>query len=274
MAPIVNVCEHMFVSRSGPRYSERDARDAIATSNCYAEALRKLGMRPAGGNHITLRKYAESIWKIPTDHFDPDHCRNRAIRRSARPLDEILIEGSTYSRGHLKARLFKEGIKRRNCELCGQGERWMGRRMALILDHINGVANDHRLENLRIVCPNCAATLDTHCGRQNRLERDPRGCLTCGQRFWPAYAKQRYCSRHCAVRRRREASPRPTRRKVDRPPYTHLLREVAALGYAATGRRYGVSDNAIRKWIKQYERERVSASSTHVVTSGKTEHRS
>ena len=37
--------------------------------------------------------------------------------------------------------------------------------MALILDHINGVATDNRLENLQIVCPNCAATLDTHCGR-------------------------------------------------------------------------------------------------------------
>ena len=38
--------------------------------------------------------------------------------------------------------------------------------MALILDHINGIGNDHRLENLRIVCPNCAGTLDTHCGRK------------------------------------------------------------------------------------------------------------
>ena len=47
--------------------------------------------------------------------------------------------------------------------------------MALILDHINGVPNDNRLENLRIVCPNCAATLDTHCGRKNLLrERDLR----------------------------------------------------------------------------------------------------
>jgi transposase-like protein len=44
-------------------------------------------------------------------------------------------------------------------------------------------------------------------------------------------------------------------RLVQRPPYNHLVREVRALGYLATGRRYGVSDNAVRKWIRQYQRE-------------------
>jgi hypothetical protein len=128
--------------------------------------------------------------------------------------------------------------------------------MALILDHINGHANDNRLENLRIVCPNCAATLDTHCGRQNRLERNPRMCSHCGREFWPAYASQCYCSRYCGSRRKGDGRPQPERRKVSRPPYTHLIREIQALGYAGTGRRYGVSDNAIRKWLRQYDRER------------------
>lgn len=34
-----------------------------------------------------------------------------------------------------------------------------------------------------------------------------------------------------------------------------LLAEVNEIGYSAVGRRYGVSDNAIRKWIRRYERE-------------------
>lgn len=82
--------EHVFVSGMGPRYSEREARHAIARSHCYAEALRRLDMRPAGGNHLTLRKYAESIWKIPTDHFNPDLLRDKALQKPARPLEEIL----------------------------------------------------------------------------------------------------------------------------------------------------------------------------------------
>jgi very-short-patch-repair endonuclease len=45
-------------------------------------------------------------------------------------------------------------------------------------------------------------------------------------------------------------------RKVERPPYTQLINEVNELGYAGTGRKYGVSDNSIRKWIKYYEKNK------------------
>jgi transposase-like protein len=54
--------------------------------------------------------------------------------------------------------------------------------------------------------------------------------------------------------------PQEVRRKVPRPPYAQLVREVQALGWCGVGRRYGVSDNAVRKWVRQYERERAMAS--------------
>src|SRR4051812_29770139 len=128
--------------------------------------------------------------------------------------------------------------------------------MSLILNHVNGDRHDHRLENLRIVCPNCNATLDTHCGRSTRLEREPRTCLRCGQAFAPQSPTQRYCSRACGTRWDRRGRPLPGARRVQRPPYDQLLAEIAATSYLAVGRRYGVSDNAIRKWVRAYERER------------------
>jgi predicted RNA-binding Zn-ribbon protein involved in translation (DUF1610 family) len=124
--------------------------------------------------------------------------------------------------------------------------------MSLILDHINGVANDNRLENLRIVCPNCNATLDTHCGRRTRAEKMPRLCLSCGREFTPNYATHRYCSPACGARHNALRRPRPERRKVEWPTHEQLLEDVAAMSMRAVGRKYGVSDTAVRKWLRWY----------------------
>jgi hypothetical protein len=247
----------VFVSRR-LRYSEQAAREAIAGSKSYSEALRRLGMRAAGGNHATLRKYAERIWHIPTDHFDP-HASQRIqlATRVPRPLSEYLTEHSSYSRGALKRRLFAEGVKERCCELCGVGERWQGRPMSLVLDHINGVADDNRLENLQIVCPNCAATLDTHCGRNK-----PRRCPGCETLFRPSDKRQQYCSHKCwlASPQFKAENAKASRRQVERPSYEQLLADLAELSWVSVGAKYGVSDNAVRKWMRRYAEERSGGS--------------
>ena len=244
--------------RGGPRYSESETRRAVAGSVSYSEVLRKLGMRPAGGNHKTLQKYVK-IWGIPTDHFDP-YAHQRGARARRTPLDQVMVENSTYSRGHLKKRLYDEGVKARRCELCGQGELWRGLRMALILDHVNGVATDNRLENLRVVCPNCAATLETHCGRNLRLIAE-RVCEECGASYRPRAVDQRYCSLYCGQHHERPHMrvPRPESRKVIRPTYEQLKHDLSHMSWLAVGRKYGVSDNAVRKWMRWYERDAEAA---------------
>ena len=81
------------------------------------------------------------------------------------PLDEVLTENSTYSRTNLKKRLVNENLIEYKCACCGIGPEWNGKPMPLILDHINGVNNDNRLENLRFVCSNCDTQLDTYKSR-------------------------------------------------------------------------------------------------------------
>ena len=77
------------------------------------------------------------------------------------PLKEIL-EGlhPYYQTFKLKNRLLIEGIKHNVCEECRVSE-WNGKKLMCELDHINGISNDHRLQNLRILCPNCHSQTDT-----------------------------------------------------------------------------------------------------------------
>ena len=243
-------------------FPEQEARDAIASSICWAEALRKLGYQPRGHNFRTIQRWARR-WNIDTSHFNPSLARRRSNRRRRVPLSEVMVEHSAFSRGHLKARLLEEGVLEPRCALCQQGEIWHGRKMSLILDHINGVPDDHRLENLRLLCANCDATLDTHCGRNLPRERD---CVGCGRAFAPRSVRHRYCTLACFngsrptpqgrdSRNSNFGKPRFGTRKVERPPRPQLLREIEATSYLAVGRKYGVSDNAIRKWVRQYERE-------------------
>ena len=81
------------------------------------------------------------------------------------------------------------------------------------------------------------------------------GAARCSSPQAPA---QRYCSHSVRRPRTRDhAIRKPERRKVERPPYDQLMAELAASNYSAVGRKYGVSDNAVRKWVRWYEQERL-----------------
>ncbi len=238
------------------RYSEAEARSAIAASTNWSQALRLLGLRAAGGNHAVLKRWAER-WGISTEHFVSCAHVGAQLHAHRIPLEDVLVEGSGYTRKSLKKRLFEAGLKSRACELCGQGEIWRGQRMSLILDHINGVHDDNRLENLRIVCPNCAATLPTHCSRN----RARTVCPTCEREFRKKGGRQRFCSQACwqASPECKAAKAKARRRKVDRPSYKQLLADLQELSWVAVGAKYGVSDNAVRKWLQRYQAERAVA---------------
>jgi hypothetical protein len=115
--------------------------------------------------------------------------------------------------------------------------------MSLILDHINGINNDNRIENLRIVCPNCNATLDTHCSsNRNKNNINLNKICKCGR---IKDKKSPNCKKCDSIKQR----------KVERPTLLQILKDIEDSNYVLTGKKYGVSDNTIRKWIRQYNKE-------------------
>ena len=151
---------------SSPRkWKLEDLPEQVSRSRNFSELARNLGSR-GGGSHATIKKWCLKL-NLDTSHFeDRAALAKRTLvpyQKKQRPsLESVMVENSSYSRASLKRRLLEENLLREECCECGQGTRWRGKRMPLILDHINGVNNDHRFENLRLLCPNCSFTLDTY----------------------------------------------------------------------------------------------------------------
>lgn len=223
-----------YKNKNNIRWSKENLSHIIKSSNSNSDVLYNLGLNAIGDNIKTLKKYINE-YGINIDHFNYDRKGNNRSYK----LSDILIQNSSYNRGRLKDRLYKEGLKKRICELCGQDEMWKGKKISLILDHKNGINNDNRLENLRIVCPNCNAGLDTHCGKNIKTPNKDK--------------KIKKCNCGEVISKRSSQCPECynlSRRKVERPTKEELLKMIKDTSYVKVGKKYGVSDNTIRKWLK------------------------
>jgi hypothetical protein len=218
------------------KYDKKYFEPVVKASINISDVARNLGINPFCGNRNTIKKYIK-LHNIDTSHFLIYCGDNGRINNffQSRKLSDILTTNSNFNTTHLKERLYKEGLKTPICEKCGQGENWHGEHMSLILDHINGETNDLRIENLRILCPNCSATLPTHGGKNMKQIK-----------------KQKNKKSNLIIS--------ITQRKVKRPEFDLLEKEIKELGYSGTGRKYGVSDNAVRKWIKFYHKYNLKTS--------------
>ncbi|HEY1522659.1 MAG TPA: helix-turn-helix domain-containing protein [Solirubrobacteraceae bacterium] len=181
-------------SRRGPNGARREA-----VARLYDEGLsgtqiaRELGIsKPTVCFHLRMLGVPPSVefatrydWDQIRAYYESGHSmtecmqtfgfsRNAwwdAIRRNVisprprlEPIGQILRKGRRRNRYHVKSRLIAAGLKEARCEHCGMTD-WRGKPLSLELHHINGDGLDNRLENLKLLCPNCHSQTDTWGGR-------------------------------------------------------------------------------------------------------------
>lgn len=147
-------------------WSEQQLREAAANVTSVRQLLFALGLKQAGGNYTQIAKFLK-LYNIDVSHFRGKGW-NKGLKGISKPritLEEILVLGSRFQSHKLKLRLFKAKLKPANCELCGWAQKSIDGRLPLELDHINGDNTDNRLENLRVLCPNCHSLQSTHRGK-------------------------------------------------------------------------------------------------------------
>lgn len=154
------------------RFSNSQLIEAIKDSSSIRQVLSKLGLVEAGGNYTTIKKRILSLG-IDISHFTGKGWKKEKHfpTFSPKPLSELLQKGVYYQSYKLKKRLFAEKLKFPICENCLLTE-WVGKPIPLELDHINGDKTDNRLENLKILCPNCHALTNTYRGKKLAKCRD------------------------------------------------------------------------------------------------------
>lgn len=224
------------------KYTKEILTPIIKECVCVSDVLRKLNVKITGGNHAHIKKVIIKN-EIDTSHF-LGQASTKGMPNNFVKLhwSEILTfnQNSERRRGAhiLRRALMESGILYKCCE-CGIGDEWNKKKITLEVDHVDGNWKNNERTNLRFLCPNCHSQTANWCAKNiNKKQENLNFCCDCNKPISNQGVRCKSCIK------------RPT--KIIWLPTEKLIELVKQSSFLAVARKLGVSDNAVRKRIKNH----------------------
>lgn len=216
------------------RPSKAKFQKIVSDCSTIKEILAYFGLQN-GSSTVTLKK------RFKRDNIDHSHIPTGRYanigRRNVKISNKDLFKAnSTHSGSTVKTRVIKENLIPYKCEACDAPPMWLDKPLTLRLDHRNGINNDHRLSNLRFLCPNCDSQTDTYGGRNIDWGEKHKHNCQCGKKI-TKYCKTGLCME---CRNKHRISKEDLAELVWVKPTTEIAKD------------FGVSDKAVAKWCKKF----------------------
>lgn len=219
-------------------YTNEQFLQAVKDATYMTEVLRKLGL--TNGSVKSAKKLLNEL-KPDTSHWIDANVlklNNFKTNLVEIPIEEILVENSKYIYSNLKNKMIKHGLLVEQCCECKLGPEWNKKPLILQLDHVNGVHNDNRIENLRLLCPNCHSQTETFCGKIAKI-RLPR-CKYCDN--FVKDKRSKTC-RNCFLSQ--------DYRTISWPKNEELVSLLNSFTFAEVAKLLNVNETTIRKRVKK-----------------------
>ena len=150
------------------KLSDEQFVELLKKSSTISEVLFKLGYTTKGNSW----GYSQIKRRMTDLNLDYSIFKGKSYLANKKPdkisEQDILRENCKHQRTVLRRYIIKNNLIPYKCAICGCTE-WQGKTLSLELDHINGINNDNRLENLRFLCPNCHSQTSTYGSRNQQL---------------------------------------------------------------------------------------------------------
>lgn len=140
----------------------------IKNSANIAEVLFKLGYTVKGNSWgYSQVKQRMTDLNLSSANFKGKNAYYETNKEREISPDKLFRINCKHTRTVLRRNIIRNNLLPYKCAICGISK-WNNKTLSLELDHINGMNNDNRLENLRFLCPNCHSQTTTYGSRNQQ----------------------------------------------------------------------------------------------------------